>query len=229
MIAFYIVTKGEHPFGEVADRHRNLLDGNPVYLDKVKDAVAKDLISWMLSHDCKERPTAKEALKHPYLQPMKQQFQLLCEMGNQCEIKTGDTSSDVVKELNSDPTNWKTLMRPDVLNYLCTISVNGTSKTFHYGSSWTECLRVIRNVNQHWKDQLRQLPQPEAFYLVGDPQKYFPNIFPNLSVMVHRIVRSCDWKKRRDLKKFFTAGIFFIISCSVNIAKYWRYPNSQSS
>ena len=200
MVAFYTLTKGEHPFGKEADRQRNLFDGNPVYLNNLEDPAAKDFISWMLKHDPKDRPTAKEALKHPYLQPMKKQFELLCKVGNQPEIKTGDLSSDVVKKLNSDPTDWKTLMRPDVLNYLCTVS----GKLFHYGSSWTECLRLIRNVNQHWKDRPRPLPQPEAFYVVGEPPQYFLQIFPELPVVVHTIVRSCDWKKRPDFEEFFT-------------------------
>ena len=208
MVAFYIVTKGEHPFGEEPDRYRNLLDGNPVYLNKLKDPAAKDLISWMIKHEPKDRPTAVEALKHPYLLPMKEKFELLCKMGNQPEIKKGDITSDVVKELNSDPTDWRALMRPDVLNYLCTVSVNGRSKAFYYGSSWTECLRLIRNVNQHWNDRSRPLPQPEAFYVVGDPQEYFLKIFPDLPVVVHRIVRSCIWKERQNLKKFFIKGMF---------------------
>ena len=118
MVAFYGVTKGEHPFGEEPDRDRNLRNGDPVYLDKLEDPVVKDLISWMLSHDSKKRPKAKEALKHPYLQPMEQQFELLSKMGNQPEIKTEDTGSSVVRELNSDSTDWQTLMDSDVLNYI---------------------------------------------------------------------------------------------------------------
>ena len=204
MVPFYIVTKGKHPFGEEPDRQRNLLDGNPVYLDKLEDPGAKDLISWMLKHNPKDRPMAKEALKHPYLLSVKEQFELLWKMGNQPEIKTEDKSSDVVKELNSAPTDWRALMRPDVLKHLCTDFSNG--KLFRYGSSWTECLRLIRNVNQHWNDRLRLLPQPEAFYAVGDPQEYFLKIFPDLPVVLHRIIRSCDWKERPDFKEFFTCS-----------------------
>ena len=202
MVAFYIVTKGEHPFGEKPDRLRNLLDDELVYLEKVKDPAAKDLISWMLSHNPKDRPLADEAQKHPYLQPKKQQFKMLCEVGNQPEVKTRGNSSDVVKELNQNPTDWETLMPPDVRDYLCFDFQKG--KMFDYGSSWTECLRLIQNVNQHWKDQTRPLPQPEAFYIVGDPQEYFLSIFPNLPVEVHRIVRSSNLKERPDLKEYFT-------------------------
>ena len=205
MVAFYTLTKGEHPFGEKPDRQRNLLDGNPVYLVKMEDPAAKDLISWMLKHDPEDRPTAREALKHPYLLSMKEQFELLCKMGNQAEIKKGDKSSDAVRKLNNDPTDWRTLMRPDVLNYLCTDFESG--KSFRYGPSWTECLRLIRNVNQHWNDRPRPLPQPEAFYVVGDPQEYFLQIFPELPVVVHRIVRSCDWKERPGLNDFFPVNV----------------------
>ena len=202
MVAFYVLTKGEHPFGEAPDRERNLLDGKPVYLqDKLEDSAAKDLISWMLSHDPKERPSAKEALKHPYLQPRKWQFELLSKMGNQPEIKTADRRSSVVAELNSDPTDWRTVMEPDVLNYLRTDLVNGRLRTYNYGPSWTQCLRLIRNVDQHNNDRHRHLPQPTEF---GDPQEYFLGKFPNLPVVVYRIVRQHDdWKRRPELKEYF--------------------------
>ena len=200
MVAFYTVTKGEHPFGEEPDRDRNLRNGDPIYLDKLEDPAVKDLISWMLSHDSKKRPTAKQALKHPYLLSKEKQFELLSKMGNQSEIKTEDTSSSVVRELISDSTDWQTLMDSDVLTYLCTDEVRGKLKTFEYGSSWTQCLRLIRNVDQHRDDKPRPLPQPAAF---GDPQEYFLKKFPNLPVVVHKIVRKCDWKERADVKQFF--------------------------
>ena len=201
IVAFYIVTKGEHPFGEEPDRQRNLIDGNPVFLWKLIDPAAKDLISWMLSHDPKVRPSAEQALKHPYLQSRKERFELLCQVGNQQEVKTGDNNSNVVQQLNADPTDWRTKMTPDVLKYLSTDPLTG--KTFKYGSSWIECLRLIRNINEHWYDRPRPLPQPIAFYLVGDPQEYFLTLFPSLLAGVHRALRSSDWKERSDLVRYF--------------------------
>ena len=48
MVAFYVVTKGKHPFGEEPDRLRNLLEcGKPVGLDGLSDHTLKDLLSWM--------------------------------------------------------------------------------------------------------------------------------------------------------------------------------------
>ena len=210
MVAFYILTKGEHPFGEKTDRLLNLLDGNPVGLDILKDPVVKDLISWMLSHDPKDRPSAEEALKHPYLQTMKQRFEMLCKVRNQPEVKAGDNNSSVVQQLNDDRTDWRTKIGPDILQYLSTDPLTG--KLLNYGSSWTECLRLIRNVNEHWYDRLRPLPQPEAFYLVNDPQVYFLTLFSSLPVIVHRAVRSSNWKERADFLKLFTIGITLVSS-----------------
>ena len=53
MVAYYIVTKGQHPFGGEVDQTRNLLDGNPVGLSSLTDEALKDLLSWMLSRDPK--------------------------------------------------------------------------------------------------------------------------------------------------------------------------------
>ncbi len=157
----------------------------------------------MLSHDPKDRPSAEEALKYPYLQSKKQQFEMLSQVGNQQEIKTRDINSTVVQSLNNDNTDWQTQVKPDVLKYLCTDFQDGKPKTFRYGTSWTECLRLIRNVSQHWHARPKPVPQPKAFSVMGDLQEYFLNLFPQLPVEVHRIVRSCDWRERSDLKKYF--------------------------
>ena len=189
------MTKGEHPFGEQPDRLRNLIDGNPVYLSKLKDPAAKDLISWMLSNNPNDRPSAVKALNHPYLQSKKEQFEMLSEVGNQ-EVKARSEGFNIALALNMDRTDWKMKMGPDILKYLSTDPLTG--KISRFGSSWTECLRLIRNVSQHWYDRPRPLPQPEAFYLVGDPQEYFLNVFPSLSVAVHQAVRSSNSTKVSD-------------------------------
>ena len=68
MISFYILTRGEHPFGDVHYRSPNIIDGNPVNLGQLSDSLARDFVAWLISHDIKDRPYAKEALKHPFLQ-----------------------------------------------------------------------------------------------------------------------------------------------------------------
>ena len=67
MICFYILTKGEHPFGGPNDRVANIAKGDPVYLDRLPDSNAKRFVSWLISHEINERPYVEEALDDPYL------------------------------------------------------------------------------------------------------------------------------------------------------------------
>ena len=201
MVAFYILTKGEHPFGEREHQIRtNLLAANPVNLNMLEDhPFAKDLISWMLSHDPNDRPSAEEALQHPYLKSKEQRFSLLCGMGNEPHVKKNDMNSDVVKELCKDKTDWRTRIDSNVLKYL---SYDKLKKIpFIYTSSWRDCLRLIRNIKEHWKDYPRK--EPEATK-VGDPLEFFLNLFPDLVLLVYKIARSRgDLKELSGLKEYF--------------------------
>ena len=201
MVAFYILTAGKHPFGEGAKQIlTNLLVANPVNLNILDShPLAKDLISWMLTHDPKKRPSAEEALQHPYLKSKEKQFNLLCGIGNEPHVKKNDVNSDVVKDLTKDKTDWRTRIDKDVLKYL---SYDKLKKIlFKYTSSWTDCLRLIRNIKEHWKDYPRT--EPEATK-VGNPQEFFLNLFPDLVLLVYKISRSCDdLKELSGLKEYF--------------------------
>ena len=67
MICFYILTKGEHPFGGRNDRIPNIAKCDPVYLDKLSDSNAMRFVSWLINHDINKRPYVEEALGDPYL------------------------------------------------------------------------------------------------------------------------------------------------------------------
>jgi serine/threonine-protein kinase/endoribonuclease IRE1 len=197
MVAFYILTEGQHPFGEGEQVRINLLAANPVNLKMLDGHLfAKDLISWMLSHDAKDRPSAEEALQHPYLKSKEQQFKLLWGMGNY--VKRKDANSDVLEKLNENETDWKTRVDSDVLEYL---SYDKEKKRKYEYTSWADCLRLIRNIKEHWEDYERT--EPEAIK-VGDPQEYFLRLFPDLVLGVYKIARSCDdLKELLGLKEYF--------------------------
>ena len=68
MIAFFILTKGEHPFGGLShERMANILEGNPVNLDKLKNLHARLFVIWLISHIVGDRPYAYEALRHSFM------------------------------------------------------------------------------------------------------------------------------------------------------------------
>ncbi|XP_046855917.1 serine/threonine-protein kinase/endoribonuclease IRE1-like [Xenia sp. Carnegie-2017] len=203
MVTYYIATKGKHPFGTKRHRLDKMLNGHPVGLDEIKDEALKDLLLWMLNREPEDRPSANEALTHPFLMSDDKKFDLLCIVGNLQQIKTNDSKSIVVQQLNSESSDWKSKIDRDIYDYFRTDVLTG--KIFTYDSSWTECLRLIRNINQHWNDRPRPRPQPEPFYKIGNYKAYILKKFPNLPVRVHAIVRSNEeeLKNNPDLKKFF--------------------------
>ncbi|XP_028397129.1 ankyrin-3-like [Dendronephthya gigantea] len=67
MISFYILTKGEHPFGSSLNRMNNILQGSPVNLKKFDDRNARRFVSWLINHRIKDRPYAHEALRNSFV------------------------------------------------------------------------------------------------------------------------------------------------------------------
>ncbi|XP_046844562.1 uncharacterized protein LOC124438452 [Xenia sp. Carnegie-2017] len=204
MVAYYVATKGEHAFGTEENILKNLLDGNPIGLKKIDDVQLEDLLSWMLQHKPELRPSANEALKHPYLQSNEEKFDMLCDVGNQPEIKQPICqNSDVRRQLDC-PTTWMKRIDDEILKDFKTYEVNNKERAATYESSWASCLRFIRNVGQHWHDK----PQPRLSQYIkeGNYKEYFMQRFPELPLLVHKIIRSTDWKTRPDLKKHFTTS-----------------------
>ena len=198
MVAYHVLTKGEHAFGPERNCLANLLDGNSVGLNSLKDPVAKELISWMLEHQPEDRPYAHEALQHPYLLPPDKQFELLKCVGNEKDIKDTKTSCDVAKKINADPL----LPKSSRISCIDTNVFQHVCGSHPYPNQWTQCLRFIRNTSIHWNDDVK----PAAVQnVVGEPQDYFLKLFPILPVVVHRIIRNDrDWKGKETLNKFFS-------------------------
>ncbi|CAB4041162.1 serine threonine- kinase endoribonuclease IRE1, partial [Paramuricea clavata] len=68
MIAFFILTKGGHPFGAtVYDRMTNIKNGNPVNLHDLDDPDARQFVLRLISHKIDARPNAHEALAQPLM------------------------------------------------------------------------------------------------------------------------------------------------------------------
>ncbi|XP_046844109.1 uncharacterized protein LOC124438156 isoform X2 [Xenia sp. Carnegie-2017] len=203
MVAYYVATKGKHPFGHERHRLDNILNGNQVGLDEIKDATFKDLLSWMLQLIPEDRPSADKALKHPYLQSDEEKFNMLCDMGNQLEVKysQGQNSPPSDDQLYGF-TTWMKRIDDEVVKDLINFEVNDSIRTLNYESTWAGCLRFIRNVDQHCQNKPR--PHLSQYMKQGNYKKYFLQCFPELPLLVHKIIRTTDWKTRPDLKKYFT-------------------------
>ena len=73
MLAFFVLTKGEHPFGGLShERMTNILKGNLVNLDKLENLQAREFVVWLISHIVGDRPYAHESLRHSFMDQVKE-------------------------------------------------------------------------------------------------------------------------------------------------------------
>ena len=205
MLAFYIYTKGMHPFGPEIVRILNFYNDDPVGLKDLSDPVIKDLISQMLSRELDKRPYVEQALCHPYFLSCEEQIEFIEAVANEPEIKNFKNNFSVVgTELNTKPLallpkDWKVCINLDDLDTFCE---GGRGAASYDGSRYTDCLRLIRNVRQHWGDKLR--PPLKAMGTAKTIEEYFLQLFPNLPLVVHQVIREhSDWRERDALKKYF--------------------------
>ena len=154
MLAYYIQTKGAHPFGSEIKRLVKLRNDDPVGLAQLSDPALKDLLSLMLAREQDTRPYVEEALKHPYFISPKDQMRFLEAVGNHPDLYQ---YNDLLIHLDNRnpskprsellPNNWKVLIDSDDLDTLC--EGGDTTPADYDGSRYTRCLRLIRNVLQH--------------------------------------------------------------------------------
>ncbi|CAB4034807.1 serine threonine- kinase endoribonuclease IRE1 [Paramuricea clavata] len=195
MLCYYVLTKGKHPYGTRVHRNSNISKGS-FDLKDLSDPCAKDLIAWMLQHDLRKRPNFHKCLKHPYLRTDEENFNFVTRVGNEKEIKTKDTTSIVVQELNKLPglTNWLSVIETWVMNFM-------TARRTAYTNDVADLLRFMRNMATHWRDKT---PPANVQTTVVTPQEYFERKFPTLAVELHQVIRGqSDWTAREGLKGYF--------------------------
>ena len=209
MIAFFVATKGKHPFGAPIDRLKNLHDNDPTCLDELANEVLKDLLSQMLANDLDIRPYVEQVLMHPYFLSLQNRMSFLQKVGNEPEIKNfnGDPSCFVSNELDNRsqvsprssliPNNWQQAIGLSDFDILRA----GLHREYN-GERYTHCLRLIRNVFQHPDGKLDQLNNngQQATSL----EQYFSRVFPHLPLVVYQIIRKHQtWKERSAFSALF--------------------------
>ncbi|XP_046844517.1 uncharacterized protein LOC124438427 isoform X2 [Xenia sp. Carnegie-2017] len=193
MVAYYVATKGKHAFGSLEFRLHNMLNGNPVGLDEINNVELKDLLTWMLQLKPELRPSANEALKHPYLLSNNDKFDLLCDVRSQLDTEIPNLNHPLyedVRELVNGLENWKDRVDFKTSNNL---------RKEDYESTWLGCLKFLQNFHQHWQDE----SCPHLSQMEGNYKEYFIQVFPELPLLVNRIVRLCDWKSILDREENF--------------------------
>ncbi|KAG5457670.1 MAG: ribonuclease 2-5A-domain-containing protein, partial [Olpidium bornovanus] len=197
---YYVLSGGEHPFGERYERESNILknlyDLGKLELLGPEGLEARDLVERMISADPKLRPTAPEILAHPYFWSPAKRLAFLMDCSDRFEVECRDPPSPLLAALESRAhrvfgpgENWqRRLDRPFVESL-------GKYRKYDFRSI-RDLLRALRNKRHHYQDApdaLKRLFGPTAETFLA----YFRSKFPNLFIHVYGVVRS-DPKVRQE-------------------------------
>ncbi|KAG0332961.1 bifunctional endoribonuclease/protein kinase ire1 [Podila humilis] len=205
-VFYYVLTNGDHPFGDRYSRERNILLNRP-NLDGLNSmgqegVEAKDLIAKMISHDPAERPDAFEVMHHPYFWSANKRLMFMQDCSDRFEVEDrsmdGSSTSEVQSPLLAKlEQNAKEILIKDWYKVIDRTLVENLGKYRKYdGNSVRDLLRALRNKKHHYQD----LP-PHVKRALGDlPHgflNYFTSRFPRLMLHLYYIVAE-DPKLRNE-------------------------------
>ncbi|CAG8473926.1 7024_t:CDS:2 [Ambispora gerdemannii] len=186
---YYVLSGGEHPFGDRYSREVNILKG--VYeLNKLDDmgeacVEARDLIERMIERDPKKRPRASTVMIHPYFWAPSKRLSFLQDASDRFEIEERDPPSPLLQRLETDVVS---VIGPDWYRRIDRVLVDNLGKYRKYdGSRIRDLLRALRNKKHHYQDLPEHVKKslgevPEGFLF------YFTSRFPKLLLHVYYVI-----------------------------------------
>ncbi|XP_016099442.1 uncharacterized protein [Sinocyclocheilus grahami] len=149
MLVYYILSGGQHPFGEDVDCEYNISRGR-YSLEHLDDDVAKDLVEWMINENPNERPTVEQTLAHPFFWTDDRRVQYLKILGNEKEAENCRNADEELLNAiakyseGKSFSEWKTELPSELVQKL-----DGKKKA--YPENTLGLLRFIRNLHEHYK------------------------------------------------------------------------------
>lgn len=192
-VFYYVLSKGQHPFGDKYIREANIITGE-YDLGLLKQTVeyesvaleAIDLVRRMISKNPNERPTAAAILKHPLFWSVSKKLMFLLKFSDRFEVENKEPSNRLLMKLNDVSSrvvknrNWSSKFDENFMQNL------GKYRKYHF-ERVLDLLRAIRNKYHHFVDLPEDLasemgPIPGGFY------EYFIRKFPNLLMELYLYV-----------------------------------------
>ncbi|WFD25763.1 non-specific serine/threonine protein kinase [Malassezia nana] len=188
-VAFYLLTGGNHPFGEQYEREMRIWQ-HQVDLSALErfgdDTIeAQSLIELMIQDQPGQRPSAVEVMRHPFFWPAQKRLTFLQDVSDRFEMLERDPLATAIELLERDAvaivgTDWRKSFDKGFLDDL-------TKFRSYNSASVQDLLRVIRNKKHHFNDIPMALkkalsPVPEGFLL------YFTRRFPRLFLHVYQVL-----------------------------------------
>lgn len=150
-VFYYVLTNGDHPFGDRYSRERNILLDRPNLnrLDSMgqEGVEAKDLISRMIAHNPADRPDAFTVMHHPYFWSADMRLKFMEGCSDHFESEERGKESDYMRHLLSKlEHNAMEILGKDWCKVVDRVLVDNLGKYRRYdGTSVRDLLRALRN------------------------------------------------------------------------------------
>ncbi|CAJ1053976.1 serine/threonine-protein kinase/endoribonuclease IRE1-like isoform X1 [Xyrichtys novacula] len=189
-VFYYVVSRGQHPFGDPLRRQVNILSGeyslSHFMEDLHDDVIAQDLIEQMIHAEPERRPSTACVLKHPFFWSPEKQLLFFQDVSDRIEKEPAD--SQIVVRLETAGravvrTNWR-------MHISVPLQTDLRRFRTYKGNSVRDLLRAMRNKKHHY----HELP-PEVQETLGElPEgfiSYFTSRFPRLLMHTHSALHVC--------------------------------------
>ncbi|OQR67570.1 serine/threonine-protein kinase/endoribonuclease IRE1-like [Tropilaelaps mercedesae] len=178
-VMYYVLSEGQHPFGETFERQANIRKGK-ISLSALSNSeqglTAKGLIHQMLSLSASQRPTAAQVTHHPAFWDPTRTLNFFQEVSDRLEKESH--TSPVVRSLEKggmkvlNCTNWIDQITSELQKDLRRFRS-------YKGNSVRDLLRALRNKKHHYRELPPEL-QAELGTIPKEFVSYFTSRFPRL-------------------------------------------------
>ncbi|XP_038211674.1 serine/threonine-protein kinase/endoribonuclease IRE1 [Zerene cesonia] len=182
-VFYYVLSRGQHPFGDVLRRQANIITGeyNLDYLDKVlpeeEVLLTKILIRSMISSKASARPPCETVLKYPIFWGKYSILNFLQDVSDHVESCNAGADHPLEK-------GARRVIRGDWRAHVCpTVANDLRARRTYRGERVAHLLRAIRNKKHHYRelepevrDSLGKVPDGFVTYWL----KRFPLLLPHV-------------------------------------------------
>ncbi|XP_026559793.1 serine/threonine-protein kinase/endoribonuclease IRE2 isoform X2 [Pseudonaja textilis] len=202
-IFYYVLSRGQHPFGHSFHRQANILAGTYQLLKLQQDThshlVGRDLIEAMISSDPRLRPSAAQVLQHPFFWGPEKQLQFFQDVSDRLEKEPADgplVSTLEAGSLAVGRGNWQ-------LRLSAPLQADLRKFRRYQGTSVRDLLRAMRNKKHHYYELPSNVQEALGSLPHGFVQ-YFLDRFPCLLLHTHRAMRLCA--AERLFQRYYCQG-----------------------
>uniref|UniRef100_A0A7S2X6G9 Uncharacterized protein n=1 Tax=Lotharella oceanica TaxID=641309 RepID=A0A7S2X6G9_9EUKA len=191
-IVYYVLTRGEHPFGTEPEREYKIIHNKPDLSGLDDLPLAQELVRAMIAQNPKDRISAQDAVNHPLFWDDSKSLGFLQDVSDRV-VKVNSFALCAMMETTGDKVvglQWDKKLHESLLADL------GRYRSYNF-TSVCDCLRVIRNKKNHYLE-LPKVAKAQLGSLPSGFLKYFATRFPRLLIHSYITIGSFYVSRREE-------------------------------